>query len=184
MAQTGVGKRFVHAAATENRPTSNFLSSSGKYMDGLFVTALFECLKRNPDGTLSEFIAEIKAEESAYRNPPKPNTVSAPPTNAISYTSFWKRRLDAFVPIQTGSTLPETVMSALEDIKSVKLAGLFEKIQPAKKAEIVPDEVVRELRKAMHSAIYRGELMERVKFIMQVGNYLKGKPVVQRKRQL
>ena len=125
-------------------------------MDGLFVTALLECLKRNPDGTLSEFIAKIKAEQSAYRNPQKPNPVSAPPPSAVSHTSFWKRRLDAFVPIQTGSTLPETVMSALEDIKSVKLAGLFEKIQYAKKAEIVPDEVVRELRKAMHSAMARG----------------------------
>jgi len=156
IAQTGLGKRFVHTAATENKLASNFLSSSGKYRGGVFVTALLECLKRNPDGTLSEFVAEIKAEVAAYRNPRNPNVASAPSMSAVSNTSFWKRRIDAFVPIQTGSTLPETVMYTLEDIKSVKLAGLFEKIRPAKKAKIVPDEVVRELREAEDSAMARG----------------------------
>ena len=108
------------------RPSDHELeSSSGKYMDRLFVTALLECLKRNPDGTLSEFIAEIKAKELAYRTPQKPNPVSGPPTSAVSHTSFWKRRLDAFVPIQTGSTLSETVAFVLEDIKSVKLAVFY-----------------------------------------------------------
>ena len=43
------------------------------------MTALLECLKRNCDGTLSEFVAEIKAEVSSYRFNEAPEEIPAAP---------------------------------------------------------------------------------------------------------
>ena len=146
----------MHASTGKDTKTENFITSSGQYRGGVFVTALLQCLKRNGDGTLSEFIAEIKAEVSPCRNPKTPEEIPAAPTSAVSHSTFWKRPLNAFIPIQTDSNLSETVSAALEDIISVTLAQLFQQTRPSKRREVIPDEVVREIREAQNWASRRG----------------------------
>lgn len=107
IAQTGLGNRFDHAATTRRRIADNFITSSGKYRSGVFVTALLECLKRNGEGQLLEFDAEIKAEATAYRNPVFLDRIPAPPQSAVSNSSFWKRPVHAFIPIQKNQISPK-----------------------------------------------------------------------------
>lgn len=156
IARTSLGRRFVHAPTGKDTRAENFITSSGQYRRELFVAALLECLKRNGDGTLSEFIAEIKAEVTSYGNPKTPEEIPAAPTNAVSRSTFGKRPLNAFIPIQTDSNLSETVSAALEDIKSVTLAQLFQQTRPTKRREVIPDEMVREIREAQNWASRRG----------------------------
>ena len=159
LAQTGLGNRFVHAATKKREEADNFVTSSGKFRGGVFVTALLECLKKNGDGTLSEFVAEIKAQVTGYQSPIYPQRVPPIPTSAVSHHSFWKRHLNAFIPIHTESTLAETVTATIADIadvKSVKLADLFKLTRPAKLQKTIPDEVVAEVRDAQQSAARRG----------------------------
>lgn len=153
IAQTGLGNRFIHAATTKRGIADNFITSSGKYRGGLFVTALLECLKRNGEGQLLEFNAEIKAEVTASVFP---DHIPAPPQSAVSNSSFWKRPVHAFIPIQNKSNLAETVSAAMLDLKSVKLLELFKLTRPAKRREIIPDEIVREIRDAQEFAARRG----------------------------
>jgi hypothetical protein len=154
IARTGLGKRFLHAASGKNKKAE--LTSSGKHRGGLFVTALLECLKRNGDGTLSEFVAEIKAEVTSCRSHETSEEIPAATISAISHSNFWKRPLNAFIPIHTDSSLPEMVSTALENVKSVTLAQLFERTRPAKRRRVIPDEVVREIRDAQRWASRRG----------------------------
>src|SRR5204862_4959402 len=108
------------------------------------------------NGTLSQLVAEIKAEVTAYRHPDEPNTMPDAPTIALSNTCFWKRPINAFIPIQTESTLPQTVASAVVDFKTANLHSLFKEIKPAKTREMVPDELVSEIEDARRCAIRRG----------------------------
>jgi hypothetical protein len=160
LAQTGLGNHFVHAATKKREEADNFVTSSGKFRDGVFVTALLECLKKNGDGTLSEFVAEIlKAEVTGYQSPISPQLVPPTPTSAVSHHSFWKRQLNAFIPIHTDSTLAETVTATIADIanvKLVKLADLFKLTRPAKLQKTIPDEVVAEVWDAQQAAARRG----------------------------
>ena len=156
IAQTGLGNRFFHAATTKMAIADNFIISSGKYRGGVFVTALLECLKRNGEGQLLEFSAEIKAEVMAYRSPVSPDHIPAPPQSAVSNSSFWKRPVQAFIPIQNKSNLAETLSAAVMDLKSVTLSELFKLTRPAKRREIIPDEIVREVRDAQELAARRG----------------------------
>jgi len=52
--------------------------------------------------------------------------------------------------------MSKSVTSSLENLKSVKLAGLFEKIRSSKRLETVPDEIVPELREAETLTVKRG----------------------------
>ena len=144
IAETGLGRRLVHA------------SQSGKYRGGVFMTALLECLRRNGNGTLSEFVGEIKAEVTAYRHPNEPDTIPAAPMIALSNTGFWKRPIAAFIPIQTDSSLQQTVASAIFDLKTPNLSSLFRDIRPAKIRKIVPDEIVTEIEDTKRCAVRRG----------------------------
>ena len=156
IAKTGLGKRFVHAASGARTVADNHVSNSGKYRGGVFVTALLECLKRNKNGTLSQFVGEIKAEVTAYRHPDEPNITTAAPTIALSNTDFWKRPINAFIPIQAESTLAQTVVSAVADMKTPNLHSLFQKIHPARIREMIPDELVPEIEDARRNAVRRG----------------------------
>ena len=156
IAQSGLGNRFIHTATTNRAIADNFITSSRKFYGGVFVTALLECLKRNSDGMLSEFVAEIKAEVTGYRSSVFPDRVPPPLTSAVSHSSFWKCQLNAFIPIHTQSTLVETVTATIADIKSVKLSDLFTLTKPAKRQKSIPDEVVAEIRDAQQLAAKRG----------------------------
>jgi hypothetical protein len=157
IATSGMGIRVVHAA-TGHAKADNFKTQSGRYRGGVFVTTLLECLRRNPDGTLSQFAAEISNEVKAYREPNDLSTIPFPPQVGISDSSFWHRQVDAFIPIHPNSTLAPTVSFALQDIQATKLGDLFKAIPRRKKddAKSIPDELFCELDTALNLAMKRG----------------------------
>jgi hypothetical protein len=124
-----IGKRLVHAA-TGNSRADNFKTLSGRYRGGSCVTALLECLKRNLDATLSEFVAEMSQEVKAYCHP---STIPIPPQVGISHSAFWQRKGDAFIPIHPDSILPPTVSFTLEDNQATRLDDLFRAISARKR---------------------------------------------------
>jgi hypothetical protein len=156
LAGTGMGKRFVHAAAGAKETAPNFVTGSGNYRGGVFVTALLECLKKSGDGTLREFVAEIKAEAAGYRHPAEPDAILGTPTASVSRSVLWNRPINAFIPVQKDSCLAETVTCALKDLKSVSLDQLFKHTRPAIDRESVPDERVRQVLEAKSFAMKRG----------------------------
>src|SRR5947207_2432558 len=102
------GNRFVHNASAASETAANFRTSSGKVRGGVFVTALLDCLKRDTDGTLSQFVAEIRDEVVAYNE--KSSTeeceIEGTPCISVSAPVFWNKKLQAFIPSPT--TVQET----------------------------------------------------------------------------
>jgi hypothetical protein len=137
------GRRYVAAATSANTIADNFLSRSGRYRGGVFVTAFLECLKRSPEGLLSQFSSEVKAEVLAYRNPRDQKSALAPP-------------ISAFIPIQKESTLQDTVAATIADVKTTNLHDLFKAIKPARKREAIPDELAPEFEHYRNLAMQRG----------------------------
>lgn len=134
-----IRKRICSFSHHETWEADNFQTLSGKYRGEAFVTALLECHRKSGDGTLSVFIAEIRAEVMSYRHPEDPAKVPPPPQSAVSITVFWKKK--AFIPIQRESSLAETISLAMDDIKCFKLAELYNSIRPAQPRDHVAEEI-------------------------------------------
>lgn len=141
----GQGRRYVAAAASASRTAENFLTQSGRYRGGLFATAFLECLKRDSEGLLSQFTAEVKAEVASYKNPRTLQPPAASPVSAVSRTAHWNKPLSAFIPIQNNSNFQQTVADTIADVQSTNLHDLFKAIKPARKRKKVPDEVSIEI---------------------------------------
>ena len=101
------GNRFVHTASGHDELAWNFRTSSGMVRGGVFVSALLECLKHDENGTLSEFVAEIRSEMVEHA---KAKGSKSTPTAMASNNAFWKRKVRAFIPAPADISIQESIV--------------------------------------------------------------------------
>ena len=152
LAKQDKGNRFVHAASGGDEVARNFSTSSGMVRGGVFVSALLECLKHDENGTLSEFVAEIRSEVVEHA---KARGMKSTPAAMISNNAFWKRKVRAFIPAPEDTSIQEGIVDVLDSIKSVKMNDLFSDIRPAKRRR-VSTTVLSEIQRAGIEAELRG----------------------------
>jgi hypothetical protein len=154
---SGTGNRLVQVASSAKETASNFRTASDKVRGATFVCALLECLKRNDEGHLSAFIADIQKEVMEYntkRTKVLKRKIEGTPKARVSRHVLWNRKPQAFIPLDQ-ATLPEKVSDILESIKSSDINKLFKRIRSAKTRRI-PDELVPEIEEMIYDAESRG----------------------------
>ena len=153
----GAGNRLVQTASSAKETASNFRTASNKLRGGTFVCALLACLKRNDDGQLSEFVADIQKEVIEYNTiatKARKHKVEETPVAEVSRQMLWRREPQAFIPLDQ-ATLQQRVIDILESIKSPKINELFKYI-PSTKKRHVPDELIPEVEEMIQNAEARG----------------------------
>jgi hypothetical protein len=156
LATDASGNTFIYNASAASETTANFRSKSGKLRGGVIVTALLNYLKRDEvDGTLSEFVAEVRDEVLAYNEneSSEEKEIEGKPCVKLSAPVFWNRKLQAFIPSPT--TVHETLTEVLESVKSTNIDSLFISIKPAKRRR-TSDELISEFKWLEDDAERRG----------------------------
>jgi hypothetical protein len=88
----------------------------------------------------------MRGEVPSYRHPEDPKKCRRLHRVLFQIQTFWKRKTDKFIPIQSEFSLVRTISLVMKDIKSGKVTKLFNIIKPSKRRDHVSEEIVEEIQ--------------------------------------